>query len=403
MLEQHLFDDSPVWSSLQALDQEHYLPVFKRFPVAFAMGKGCELYDTDGKKYLDALAGIAVCNLGHAHPAINEVIRRQAEELLHVSNFFITKPQAMLAQQLTVAAQMDQVFFCNSGTEAFEGAVKLARKYSSAMGRGKTIVSMKEAFHGRTMAAMAAMAAGKPEMQKDFGPIPEGFIQIPFNDAEAFKKIASPEIGAVVIEPIQGEGGINVARKEYLMEVKALCDQHNILLIFDEIQCGMGRTGALFAKDLYGVQPDIMLLAKALGNGIPIGAIVCHKKVSQTIKPGDHGTTFGGNPLACAVALTVLREMLKPGFLEQVKQKGSQLKSKLLKLKDNHDSITDVRGEGLMLGVAMDGDAKDLVTKLLKKGVVANATANNVLRLVPPLIISEEEIHTLVQAIHECL
>ena len=396
MSEHQLSQNTKRSDELNKIDQNHYLPTYKRFPLAFERGQGCRLWDVDGNEYLDALAGIAVTSLGHAHPAITAAIEEQARNLLHVSNFFVTESQVTLAKKLTELSGLEHAFLANSGTESFEGAVKLARKYAHHHNRGGSIISMNNSFHGRTM---AAVASGKPEAQEDFGPMPEGFKQIPFNDIEAFKNTISDDVAAVVVEPIQGEGGIHVAKRNYLHELRKICDENNILLIFDEIQCGMGRTGHLFAKDHFDVQPDIVLLAKALGNGVPVGAILSGSKVGEAIDYGDHGTTFGGNPLASSAALAVLDEMQKPGFLEAVIKKGELLKAKLMDLSKEFKAINQVRGLGLMLGIELDTEAKPVVFKMLEKGVVANATAGNVLRLVPPLIISEEEIDELINAI----
>lgn len=382
--------------ALHSKDQETYLPTFKRMPIAFAKGRGSTLWDVDGNKYLDALAGIAVNSLGHAHPAVTKAINRAAENLLHVSNFFVTEQQVGLAGRLTRSSGLENVFFANSGTESFEGAVKIARKYAWKNGRGGKIISMENSFHGRTL---AAIAAGKPKMQKGFGPMPEGFSQIPFNDIEAFKNEISDEVAAIVLEPVQGEGGVHVAKQEYLEELRSLCDEHNIVLIFDEIQCGMGRTGKLFAKEHFGVQPDIMILAKALGNGVPIGAILSNRRVSSAIDFGDHGTTFGGNPLACAAGIAVFDEITKNGFLEEVERKGALLRSYLLEMQQTMDCVSDVRGLGLMIGVEFNFEAKPLVMKMLENGVIANATSENVLRLVPPLIMTDNEILELVSVI----
>lgn len=396
MSEQQLSQNTDQSDRLSKLDQEYYLPTYKRLPLAFASGKGCKLWDADGNEYLDALAGIAVTSLGHAHKRITATITEQAARLLHVSNFFVTDHQVKLARKLAESSGLDSVFLSNSGTESFEGAVKLARKYAYQHDRGGGIISMHNSFHGRTM---AAMASAKPEKQQGFGPMPEGFVQVPFNDIEALENVISDDIAAIVLEPVQGEGGIHVAQREYLHKVRQLCDAHNIVLIFDEIQCGMGRTGHLFAKDHYEVQPDIITLAKALGNGIPIGAIISNNKISEAIDYGDHGTTFGGNPLASAVALTVLDEMEKPGFLKEVNRKGAKLKEQLQELKSEFKEIIDVRGLGLMLGIEFNFEAKPLVMSMLEKGVVANATAGNVLRLVPPLVISDDEIKQIVDII----
>ncbi len=391
---------SPLKTEKSALlhqkDKANYLPTFNRMPIAFVKGHGCTLWDADGNEYLDALAGIAVNSLGHAHPKITQTLQFQADHLLHVSNFFVTPSQVKLAERLTDSSGLKHVFFTNSGTESFEGAVKIARKYAHQNGRGGTIISMHNSFHGRTM---AAIAAGKARMQKGFGPMPKGFMQIPFNDIEAFRNVISEDIAAVVLEPVQGEGGIHVASKAYLEEMRQLCDQHDIVLIFDEIQCGIGRTGKLFAKDHFGVQPDIMTLAKALGNGVPIGAILSNERVSAAMEFGDHGTTFGGNALACSVGLAVVREIDRPSFLEEVQRKGQLLRSKFLEMQSTFPSIQEVRGLGLMVGVEFSFEAKPMVMKMLELGVIANATAGNVLRLVPPLIISDAEIDRLTQTV----
>lgn len=398
MSEQPFSLDIAKSDQLHRSDQEHYLPTFKRMPIAFERGEGCTLWDVDGNEYLDALAGIAVTSLGHGHPEITETISHQAQKLLHVSNFFVTRPQVDLSQALTKASGIEHVFFTNSGTESFEGAVKIARKYAHAQGRGGTIISMEGAFHGRTL---AAIAAGKPKMQKGFGPMPEGFKKVPFNDLSALENALSKDVAAIILEPIQGEGGIHPVQKEYIRKVRHLCDQHNVVLIFDEIQCGMGRTGQLFAYQDLDVKPDIMTLAKALGNGMPVGAILSNSKVSSAIEFGDHGTTFGGNPIACATALKTLEIIEKEDFLAEVRHKGEYLMERLRELQNNHDAIREVRGKGLMVGVEFTFETGPLAMKMLEKKVVANATAQNVLRLVPPLIISRGEIDHLVSVIEE--
>ncbi len=381
-------------ASLNKLDQEYYLQTFKRYPIAFEKGEGCTLWDVEGKKYLDALAGIAVCNLGHCHPAVTQAIRKQAGDLVHISNFFVSKPQVELSEMLVNLSGMDRVFFTNSGAESVEGAIKLARKYARSKKGGGEVIAMKNSFHGRTL---ATIAMGKKAMQEGFGPMPEGFQQIEFNDIEAVKRAVSENTAAIILEPVQGEGGIHVAEVEYLKKLRALCDKHNIVLIFDEIQCGIGRTGKLFAKEHFGVEPDIMTLAKGLGGGMPIGAILCQQKIDDAINFGDHGTTFGGNPLACAASIATLNLIKEDSFLDEVKAKGEYLKSKILAQDLPH--LEDVRGMGLMLGAVFGFETKPLVAKMLDYGVIANATANNVLRLVPPLIIAEDEMDHLVKII----
>lgn len=383
-------------ATLNKLDQEYYLQTFKRYPIAFEKGEGCTLWDVEGKQYLDALAGIAVCNLGHCHPAVTEAIRKQAGELVHISNFFVSKPQVELSEMLVNLSGLDRVFFTNSGAESVEGAVKLARKYARSQNRGGEVIAMKNSFHGRTL---ATIAMGKKAMQEGFGPMPEGFQQIDFNDIEAVKAAVTENTAAIILEPVQGEGGIHVAELEYLKQLRTLCDEHNIALIFDEIQCGIGRTGKLFAKDHFGVEPDIMTLAKGLGGGMPIGAILCKQKIDDAINFGDHGTTFGGNPLACAASIATLNLIKEASFLDEVKAKGEYLKSKILA--QDLPNLEEVRGLGLMLGAVFTFETKPVVAKMLELGVIANATANNVLRLVPPLIVAEDEMDHLVKIISQ--
>lgn len=383
-------------ATLNKLDQEYYLQTFKRYPIAFEKGEGCTLWDVEGKQYLDALAGIAVCNLGHCHPAVTEAIRKQAGELVHISNFFVSKPQVELSEMLVNLSGLDRVFFTNSGAESVEGAVKLARKYARSQNRGGVVIAMKNSFHGRTL---ATIAMGKKAMQEGFGPMPEGFQQIDFNDIEAVKAAVSENTAAIILEPVQGEGGIHVAELEYLKQLRTLCDEHNIALIFDEIQCGIGRTGKLFAKDHFGVEPDIMTLAKGLGGGMPIGAILCKQKIDDAINFGDHGTTFGGNPLACAASIATLNLIKEASFLDEVKAKGEYLKSKILA--QDLPNLEEVRGLGLMLGAVFNFETKPVVAKMLELGVIANATANNVLRLLPPLIVAEDEMDHLVKIISQ--
>ncbi|MCA1751075.1 MAG: aminotransferase class III-fold pyridoxal phosphate-dependent enzyme [Flavobacteriales bacterium] len=321
------------------VDQTHYLPVFKRFPVAICCGSGSRVRDSEGKEYIDALAGIAVNNVGHCHPKVVAAIREQAGKLMHISNFFVSEPQVALSERLTRLSGIERVFFTNSGAESVEGAIKIARKYAHSKGRGGTILSFHGSFHGRTM---ATIATGKKKMQQGFDPIPAGFKQLPFNDIEAAKNAITDDVGAILIEPIQGEGGINVADRAFLQALKQICDSHGIVLIFDEIQCGMGRTGKLFAKDLLGIQPDVMTLAKGLGAGVPIGAVLASEKVSAA-------------------------------------------------------------GEGLMIGIDFDFETKPLVMEMLKNGVIANATAETVLRIVPPLNISYDDLKIVLDTMHSAV
>ncbi len=386
--------------NLYQIDKENYLPTFKRYPLAFIKGKGSRLWDADGKEYIDMLAGIAVNSVGHCHPDVVKAIQDQAAELIHVSNFFVSPPQVSLSKLLVDISGMSRVFLTNSGAESVEGAFKISRRYAHSIGRGGNIISMRNSFHGRTL---ATIATGQKKYQNGFGPIPGGFLQVPFNDLEAVQKLVSDEIAAVIVEPIQGEGGIIPAERQYLEGLRELCDENNILLIFDEIQCGIGRTGYWFAKDHYGVQPDIITLAKGLGGGVPIGAFLCNEKISRAIEYGDHGTTFGGNPLMAAAALATIQVIAKEHLCDKAKKDGEWLTNELDKLAKTHKIIKEVRGLGLMIGVQLDQPAAPFVGKLLEAGVIANATAASVLRLVPPLNISKADLETAVSKIADVL
>lgn len=382
--------------SLSDLDKKQYLQTFGRFPVTLERGEGSHVWDVEGNEYIDALGGIAVNVLGHNHPGLVHAIQEQAGKLLHISNFYLSVPQAMLSKKLIALSGLDRVFFTNSGAESVEGAIKIARKYEHSIGRGGEIISFEGSFHGRTL---ATIAMGKAKMQKGFEPIPAGFKIVPYNNLDAIKQATSNETAAIIIEPIQGEGGINVADASFLKDLRSYCDDQNIVLIFDEIQCGVGRTGKMFAKDHTGLQPDIMTLAKALGGGVPVGAILSNEKVSSPMEFGDHGTTFGGNPLVCAASLAVLEAIESENLLEEAAKKEQWLRKEIGKLKI--PNIKEIRGKGLMLGIEFDFETKPLVTKMLQKGVLANATADTVLRLVPPLNIPMADLKKIVEVINE--
>lgn len=389
-------------SELHDLDKQYYLPTFRRYPLAFKKGKGSKLWDMEGNEYIDALAGIAVLNVGHSHPKIAAAISRQANELVHISNFFLSEPQVELSKKLAELSGLQRVFIGNSGAEAAEGAIKIARKYASKNGRGGKIIAMKNAFHGRTLATVAA--TGKQAMMNGFAPIPEGFIHAPFNDLETVKSLVTPEVGGIMLEPIQGEGGINCADPEFLKKLRAYCDQENIVLIFDEIQSGMGRTGKMFAHEHFGVKPDVMTLAKALGAGVPIGAVLASEKVGSAIDWGDHGTTFGGNPLVCAAALANIEVTEEEDLLNQATQKGQWLKDKIESVKPDFPEIKEIRGYGLMIGIELTVESKPIVTTMmLKHRVIANATAVNVVRLVPPLNIPQEDLERVIEVMLESI
>lgn len=376
--------------ALHVLDQQHYLPTFRRYPIALERGEGSTVWDVEGKAYVDALAGIAVCNIGHNHPALTFAIADQAAKLLHTSNFYVTPPQMELAERLTSLSGLDRVFMANSGAEAVEGAIKIARKYAAKNGRGGNIITMKNAFHGRTLATIAA--TGKEAMLNGFDPIMPGFIHGEFNHLESIKSLIDDNVAGIMLEVVQGEGGINLVDAEFLRGVRALCDEHKMALILDEVQCGMGRTGKMFAYEHYQVKPDIITLAKGLAGGVPIGAVLAVEHVAQAIDWGDHGTTFGGNPLACRASLAVIEVIQQEGLLTAATDKGAAIKERLNQEKANYPEIMEVRGLGLMIGVQLSVDAKQVVRRMLDHGVLSNATGNNVVRLVPPLNITEEDI-----------
>jgi len=380
------------------LDKKYYLQTYKRYPLTIDHAKGSHVWDVEGTEYIDMLGGIAVNSVGHCHPKVVKAIQDQAAKLIHISNFYLSKPLVMLSKKLVELSGLDRVFIANSGAESVEGAIKIARKYAHSIGRGGNIISFENAFHGRTL---ATIATGKKAYQKGFEPIPQGFSQVPFNDMEAIKKAADNNTAAIIIEPIQGEGGVNVADKTFLTELRTFCDDQNIVLIFDEIQCGIGRTGKMFAKEHFGVEPDIMTLAKALGGGVPIGAILSNEKVSAAIDFGDHGTTFGGNPLACAASLAAIGVIETENLVKQAEEKGNWLKAEILAMKN--PDIKEIRGKGLMIGIEFNFETKPLVLKMLENGVLANATADTVLRLVPPLNISYEDLEKAMEVLKKSL
>lgn len=370
---------------------------YSPMPITFTHGEGVWLYDEQGKAYLDGLSGIAVCGLGHAHPDVTKTIQEQAAKLLHTSNAFQIKEQELLAEKLTTMSGMEQVFFCNSGAEANEAAIKLSRLYGHKKGiETPSVIVMERAFHGRTMATLTA--SGSRKVQAGFEPLVPGFIRAPFNDLEAIHSIAAnrEDVVAVMIEPIQGEGGIYAAEEGYLRALATLCEQHGWLLILDEVQTGNGRTGKLFACMHYGIQPDVITTAKGLGNGMPIGACLMSKKAIDLFKPGNHGSTFGGNPLACATALTVLNVIERDNICQRVTKNSARLMDKLISNLGEHPAVKAIRGKGFMIGIELDRPASDMRAVGLTNGVLFNITADTVVRLLPPLIINEEEMDELV-------
>jgi acetylornithine aminotransferase len=378
---------------------KYLMSTYQRQPLSIARGRGCKVYDLEGREYLDFVGGIAVNILGHGHPDLVQAIQRQAAQLIHTSNLYYTEPQVKLAKLLVDHSFADRVFFCNSGAEANEAAIKLARRYGHEKHGSDRyeIITMKNSFHGRTMATISA--TGQDKVQKGFEPLLPGFAYAPFNDYDAVAGMVTEKTAAVMLEPVQGEGGVHVADRDYLQHVRQLCTERDILLIFDEVQTGMGRTGTLFAYEQLGVAPDVMTLAKGLGGGMPIGACLAKESVAAVFTPGTHASTFGGNPLACAAALAVCRVLLEGRVLDQAKRMGEYLAKGLADCKDRHRVVREVRGIGLLQGIEVDTDARTMVTDCMARGVLVNATSDQVLRFVPPLIITQREIDKLLDTL----
>lgn len=374
------------------LSDKYIMRTYGRIPLTLVRGQGVRVWNAEGKEYLDFVAGLAVCSLGHCHPAVVEAISTQAGTLMHVSNLYYIETQAKLARLLVENSCGDRVFFCNSGAEANEAAIKLARKYAKIRGAQDKyeIITALKSFHGRTLAAITATA--QPKYQKGFEPLPEGFKYVPFNDLEALSKAITPHTCAVLLEPVQGEGGVNVSTQEYLAGVRELCNRHDALLIFDEVQCGLGRTGKFLAYQHYGVEPDIFTLAKALGGGFPIGAMVAKEEMAAAFSPGDHASTFGGNPLACAAGLAAMEYLLHEGVIENAARVGAYFKERLVQLSGRFPFIREVRGLGLMLGVELSIEGKEIVGKCQERGLLINCVDGHILRFIPPLIITQADV-----------
>jgi acetylornithine/N-succinyldiaminopimelate aminotransferase len=376
---------------------------YQRYPVVFIKGNGAKLWDTEGRSYTDFVAGIAVCNLGHAHPRIYEALAQQAQTLLHVSNLYYTRPQIELASWLVENSFADRVFFGNSGAEANEAAIKLARKYFKERGEDNRfrIVAMERSFHGRTLATLSA--TGQEKIRKGFEPVLSGFDFVPFNDAGALRSQIGPSTCAVMLEPIQGEGGVRCPDENYLKAVRQICNETGTLLIFDEIQTGMGRTGRLFAYQHFGVEPDIMTLAKALANGLPIGAMLARENIAAAFGIGSHASTFGGTPVVTAAALEACKILVEDNIIENARSVGQYFKEKLHDLQTRHPIIEEVRGLGLLLGMQLKIDGRPLVTQCMQNGFLINCIQEKILRFIPPLIISTEEIDQLVACLDQIL
>jgi len=377
------------------LADKYMFPTYKRFPLTLVRGEGCKVWDEEGKEYLDFVSGIAVCALGHSSPVVARALEEQARRLVHVSNLYYTRPQVDLAKLLVENSFADRVFFCNSGAEANEAAIKLARKHSmEKFGPGRhVIISMDNSFHGRTMGTLSA--TGQAKVQAGYEPLLESFRFVPFNDLNALKGAVDDSVCAVLLEPIQGEGGVVCPDPDYLRQVKNLCTEKDLLLLFDEVQVGMGRTGKLFAYEHYGVTPHIMSLAKALGNGLPIGAMLAVEELSPAFGPGTHASTFGGTPLVTAASLAVVRSLLEDGWLDHCRKMGEYFQAKLNGLRAKIPSVKEVRGRGLIIGMELDRTGAEVVEACMKKGFLINCVQEKVLRFVPPLIVGEEEIDRL--------
>ncbi len=380
-----------------AKGDKYIMKTYGRYPLVPVRGEGCRVWDADGKEYLDFLAGVAVNNLGHCHPKVVAAIQKQVAEMIHCSNYYNIPTQIELAELLCSNSFADKAFFCNSGAEANEAAIKLARKYA----REKTgdveryeIITAIASFHGRTMATISA--TGQEKVQKFFDPLLHGFTYVPFNDADALEAAVTPKTCAVMLEPIQGEGGVVIPSADYFRKVREICDRHGLLLIFDEVQVGIGRTGKLFAHEHFDVTPDIMTLAKALAGGAPIGSMLAKDEVAASFSPGTHGSTFGGNPLVTAAGVAAVRAVLEEGLLNRAEEMGEYLVGELERLKEKYAFITDVRGIGLMIGMELSAPAGEIVLKGLERGVLLNVAQDKVLRFVPPLIVTKQEVNEMI-------
>ena len=401
ILEPFIREEKMDSQTLMMLSEKYVANTYARYPIVLVRGKGTRVWDVDGKEYLDFVAGLAVCNLGHCHPRVVKALQNQAEKLIHVSNFYYIEPQIQLASLLCKHSFADKVFFCNSGAEANEGAMKLARKYAKEKMGGDRyeIITMEGSFHGRTLATLTATAQEK--FHKGYSPLMPGFKYVPFNDPEAVRKAVDSKTCAVMLEPVQGEGGVNCPSEGYLKGLREICDEKGILLIFDEVQVGMGRTGKLFAYEHEGIEPDLLTLAKSLAGGVPIGALLIKKGIAESFRPGDHASTFGGNPLATAAGVAALSAILEEGMLENCEKVGSYFLSCLEEMKKKFAFIKEVRGKGLILGIELKMEGGSIVKEMLQRGILINCTMGNVLRFLPPLIVTREEVDRVVETLEE--
>ncbi len=387
--------------TLMMLSEKHIAHTYSRYPILLVRGKGTRVWDKEGKEYLDFVSGLAVCNLGHCHPKVVKAIQEQAEKLIHVSNYYYIEPQIQLASLLCKNSFADKVFFCNSGAEANEGAMKLARKYAKEKMEGDRfeIITLERSFHGRTLATLTA--TGQTKFHKGYTPLMPGFKYVPFDHPEAVRNAIDSKTCAVMLEPIQGEGGVNCPSEGYLKALREICDEKKILLIFDEVQVGMGRTGKLFAYEHEGIEPDMLTLAKSLAGGVPIGALLIKKGIAESFEPGDHASTFGGNPLATAAGVAALTAILEEGMLENCRKVGDYFLFRLQEVKKNYPFIQEVRGKGLIIGIELKREGGTIVKEMMKRGFLINCTMGNVLRFLPPLIVTKEEVDQLIVALEE--
>ena len=387
---------------LIALSDQYIMSTYKRFPIVLTRGLGVHVWDNDGKPYLDLVGGIAVCALGHSHPRVVAAVKRQVELLTHVSNLYHIENQIHLAQLLVENSCLDKVFFCNSGAEANEAAIKLARKYASEKMEGKyELITMQDSFHGRTLATVTA--TGQDRFHAGFAPLPEGFRYVPYNDLAALDAAVTDRTCGVMVEPIQGEGGVVIPAPGYLQGIRKICNERGLLMIVDEVQTGIGRTGTLFACEQEEVVPDMITLAKALGNGFPIGALLAAKEVAAAFVPGSHGSTFGGNPLATAAGIAVVETILDEEILNNCSRVGEYFLNRLAELKEKNDRIREIRGRGLIIAVEMTVPGADFVLECMKRGLLINCTGGNVLRFVPPLILTKTDVDKAVGILSEVL
>ncbi len=389
-----------ITNDILADSQKYIMHTYGRQPLVLVKGRGTRVYDSDGREYLDFVSGVAVNNLGHCHPRVVVALQKQAQRLMHVSNHYHNEPQINLAKALVSHSFADKAFFCNSGTEAVEAAIKLARRYAREVLKQDRyeIITMDGSFHGRTMGSLSATAQAK--IHKSFEPLLDGFRYVPYNDVAAVEHAVNARTCAVLVEPVQGEGGVNIPSPGYLKDLRELCDRNGLLLMVDEVQTGMGRTGKLFGYEHSGIVPDAAALAKGLGAGMAIGALIATDKVAQAFTPGSHGSTFGGNPLTCAAALASFETLIEDDIIiPSVEQLGKHFVDRLRALKSKYEFVKDVRGAGLLVAMELDREGKDTVTACLKEGFLINCTVDTVLRFMPPLIITEEEIDLLVKTL----